>query len=89
MRATSAVCGVLVVLGTYALDLAVDAMLQADKLEQVLLVTGDGDFIHVATALRPLSFGLIIVLFLMFEPRGIANWWRILRTYVKLWPFRY
>ena len=43
----------------------------------------------VATALRPLSFGLVIVLFLMFEPRGIANWWRITRTYFKLWPFRY
>lgn len=43
----------------------------------------------VATAFRPLSFGLVIVLFLMFEPRGIANWWRILRTYLKLWPFRY
>jgi branched-chain amino acid transport system permease protein len=43
----------------------------------------------VATALRPLSFGLVIVLFLMFEPRGIANWWRIVRNYFKLWPFRY
>jgi branched-chain amino acid transport system permease protein len=43
----------------------------------------------VATALRPLSFGLVIVLFLMFEPRGIANWWRIIRNYFKLWPFRY
>ena len=43
----------------------------------------------VATAFRPLSFGLVIVLFLMFEPRGIANWWRIIRTYFKLWPFRY
>jgi branched-chain amino acid transport system permease protein len=43
----------------------------------------------VATALRPLSFGLVIVLFLMFEPRGIANWWRIARSYFKLWPFRY
>ncbi|MGW8193075.1 MAG: branched-chain amino acid ABC transporter permease [Desulforhopalus sp.] len=44
---------------------------------------------NLATALRPLSFGLVIVLFLMFEPRGIANWWRIARSYVKLWPFRY
>ena len=44
---------------------------------------------NLATALRPLSFGLVIVLFLMFEPRGIANWWRIVRSYVKLWPFRY
>ena len=44
---------------------------------------------NLSTALKPLSFGLLIVLFLMFEPRGIANWWRIARTYVKLWPFRY
>ena len=49
-------------------------------------VTAVGD---VATAFRPLSFGLVIVLFLMFEPRGIANWWRIARNYFKLWPFRY
>jgi branched-chain amino acid transport system permease protein len=49
-------------------------------------VTAVGD---VATAFRPLSFGLVIVLFLMFEPRGIANWWRITRSYFKLWPFRY
>lgn len=49
-------------------------------------LTAIGD---VATAFRPLSFGLVIVLFLMFEPRGIANWWRITRSYVKLWPFRY
>jgi uncharacterized LabA/DUF88 family protein len=34
------------------LDMAVEAMLQADKLEQVLLVTGDGDFIQVVTALQ-------------------------------------
>ncbi len=44
---------------------------------------------NLATALKPLAFGLVIVLFLMFEPRGIANWWRIARTYLKLWPFRY
>jgi uncharacterized LabA/DUF88 family protein len=34
------------------LDMAVDAMLQADKLDQVLLVTGDGDFIQVVRALQ-------------------------------------
>lgn len=44
---------------------------------------------NLATALKPFTFGLVIVLFLMFEPRGIANWWRICRSYVKLWPFRY
>lgn len=62
-----------------------------------LLVTNFSEFaktlfpaaLDLATALRPLTFGLVIVLFLMFEPRGIANWWRILRSYFKLWPFRY
>lgn len=34
------------------LDMAVDAMLQASKLDQVLLVTGDGDFVQVVNALQ-------------------------------------
>ncbi|GAA5534176.1 branched-chain amino acid ABC transporter permease [Deinococcus aluminii] len=45
--------------------------------------------VDVATALRPLAFGLAIVLFLMFEPRGLANWWRLLRTYFKKWPYKF
>ncbi len=44
---------------------------------------------NLATALKPFTFGLVIVLFLMFEPRGIANWWRITKSYLKMWPFRY
>jgi branched-chain amino acid transport system permease protein len=64
------------------LDLQVENL--AEFVGHYLTAVGD-----VATALRPLSFGLVIVLFLMFEPRGIANWWRITRTYFKLWPFRY
>jgi len=44
---------------------------------------------NLATALKPFTFGLVIVLFLMFEPRGIANWWRIAKSYTKKWPFRY
>lgn len=34
------------------LDMAVDAMLQAKRLDQVLLVTGDGDFLQVVEALQ-------------------------------------
>lgn len=45
--------------------------------------------IDVATALRPTVFGLIVVLFLIFEPRGLANWWRLLRQYFKRWPFKF
>jgi len=34
------------------LDLAVDVMLQAENLDKVLLVTGDGDFLRLVTALQ-------------------------------------
>ncbi|MBU1697122.1 MAG: branched-chain amino acid ABC transporter permease [Proteobacteria bacterium] len=44
---------------------------------------------NLTTAMKPFTFGLVIVLFLMYEPRGIANWWRITKSYTKLWPFRY
>ena len=62
--------------------------LQVENLSE-LVKTQFSAALDLATALRPLSFGLVIVLFLMFEPRGIANWWRIIRSYFKLWPFRY
>ncbi len=45
--------------------------------------------IDVTTAMRPTVFGLIIVLFLIFEPRGLANWWRLVRQYFKRWPFKF
>lgn len=34
------------------------------------------------------AFGLIMVLFLLFEPLGLVGIWRRLRDYFLLWPFR-
>lgn len=65
-----------------SLDLLVDYL--AENVRNLMPSSLD-----IATGLQPLTFGLVIVLFLMFEPRGIANWWRIVRSYFKLWPFRY
>jgi branched-chain amino acid transport system permease protein len=39
--------------------------------------------------LRELAFGLAIVLFILFEPRGLAEVWRIIRSSFRLWPFSY
>jgi branched-chain amino acid transport system permease protein len=39
--------------------------------------------------LREFVFGLAIVLFIIFEPRGLAEVWRILRSSFRLWPFAY
>ena len=39
--------------------------------------------------LREFVFGLAIVLFILFEPRGLAEVWRIIRSSFRLWPFSY
>ncbi|MDS1270831.1 branched-chain amino acid ABC transporter permease [Lipingzhangella sp. LS1_29] len=35
------------------------------------------------------AFGLVIVLFLIFEPRGLDRIWQRVKEYVRYWPFRY
>jgi branched-chain amino acid transport system permease protein len=40
-------------------------------------------------ALQLGAFGLVIVLFLVFEPRGLARIWQRCKDYFRLWPFRY
>jgi len=42
-----------------------------------------------ATGVTPMLFGLIIVLFLVLEPRGIAHRWALFRAAYRLWPFSY
>ncbi|MBU2499112.1 MAG: branched-chain amino acid ABC transporter permease [Proteobacteria bacterium] len=39
--------------------------------------------------LREFIFGLAIVLFIIFEPKGLAEVWRIVRSSFRLWPFSY
>ncbi|MDD5711544.1 MAG: branched-chain amino acid ABC transporter permease [Smithellaceae bacterium] len=39
--------------------------------------------------LREFVFGLAIVVFILFEPRGLAEIWRIVRSSFRLWPFSY
>lgn len=34
-------------------------------------------------------FGIIIVLMLIFEPRGLAHRWAIIKSWYRLWPFSY
>lgn len=40
-------------------------------------------------SLREFAFGLAIILFILFEPKGIAELWRIVRSSFRLWPFSY
>ncbi|RZS32739.1 amino acid/amide ABC transporter membrane protein 2 (HAAT family) [Herbihabitans rhizosphaerae] len=50
-------------------------------------VGGEG-FISVF-ALNQAIFGLLIVLFLVLEPRGLAGIWLRIKAYFKAWPFSY
>jgi branched-chain amino acid transport system permease protein len=38
---------------------------------------------------REIIFGLVIVLFLIFEPEGLYRMWRRTKDYFRLWPFAY
>ncbi len=62
--------------------------------ELLRLVTGalSETWPHLTTIFAPLRtglFGLVIVLFLIFEPDGLAARWRLVKTYWKLYPFSY
>ena len=47
------------------------------------------DHITWFVSIREIVFGLVIILFLIFEPDGLAARWRTIRAYWKLWPFSY
>ncbi|NMC50490.1 MAG: branched-chain amino acid ABC transporter permease [Desulfovibrio sp.] len=40
-------------------------------------------------AMKAGVFGLVLVLFLIFEPEGLARRWRLIKAYWKLYPFAY
>jgi len=50
--------------------------------------TSTGFAITVAP-LREFVFGLAIVFFVIYEPKGLAEVWRIVRSSFRLWPFSY
>lgn len=40
-------------------------------------------------AVRNAVFGLVIILFLILEPRGLDRIWQRIKDYFRFWPFRY
>ena len=42
---------------------------------------------QAASALSLILSGLVIILFLIFEPRGLAHLWERIKGYYRLWPF--
>lgn len=44
---------------------------------------------QLASTLGIIVFGLVVVLFLIFEPRGLAHRWEIFKNSYRIWPFSY
>jgi branched-chain amino acid transport system permease protein len=42
---------------------------------------------QAASSLGLIMRGLVILLFLIFEPRGLAHRWQMVKAYYRLWPF--
>ena len=42
---------------------------------------------QAAASLGLIMRGLVIILFLIFEPRGLAHRWEMIKAYFRLWPF--
>jgi branched-chain amino acid transport system permease protein len=55
----------------------------------VPFVTDDATSTPNVFQLETVAYGALIVLFLIFEPRGLYGLWVRLRTYWKAWPFSY
>jgi len=47
------------------------------------------DIENIFLGLREAIFGATLVLFLVFEPEGLAKMWRNVKDYFRLWPFSY
>jgi branched-chain amino acid transport system permease protein len=60
----------------------------SDSIPGVATSAGDDGFISVFS-LNQAIFGLLIVLFLVFEPRGLAAIWLRTKAYFRAWPFSY
>ena len=44
---------------------------------------------HISLPLVPMVFSLVVILFLVYEPRGLAHRWELFKAYYRLWPFAY
>jgi branched-chain amino acid transport system permease protein len=68
---------VFVVLFTYAIDGAMARLGLAERLSSVVF------------AINYAAFGLVMIMFLVFEPQGLVGIWRRVRNWFLLWPFKH
>jgi branched-chain amino acid transport system permease protein len=52
------------------------------------LIGGAQRYAGVIFAVNYSAFGLVMILFLVFEPLGLVGIWRRLQNYFQQWPFK-
>jgi branched-chain amino acid transport system permease protein len=67
---------VFVTIFPYAIEAAMGALGLAERLASVVF------------AVNYAAFGLVMILFLVFEPQGLVGLWRRVQNWFLLWPFR-
>lgn len=72
-----------------ALPRVIDSLSKDVDLPFVFGDKGGADGFLSVFSLNQMLFGILIVLFLLFEPRGLAAVWLRLKAYFKTWPFSY
>ena len=66
-----------------------EVMLAIVQKVQTLGIGQGAPFNEGLAYVKEMSIGLAIVLFLVFEPDGLAVRWRKIKAYWKLYPFSY
>src|SRR5215467_2820154 len=55
----------------------------------LLALPGAQRYASLLFAVNYAAFGLVMILFLVFEPLGLVGIWRRMQTYFLLWPFKH
>ncbi len=83
--------GMLIVGGMGSISGAIMGAISLKLLDEMVIVVGPilskAVAAQAAASLALITHGLIIILFLIFEPRGLHHRWGMIKAYFRLWPF--
>jgi branched-chain amino acid transport system permease protein len=83
--------GMLIVGGMGSIPGAIMGAIALKLLDELVTIAGPilsaAVAAQAAASLALIARGLVIILFLIFEPRGLEHRWMMIKAYFRLWPF--
>ena len=61
----------------------------SDNIAPILSATFPFLPMNLVMPVRMIAFAIVIIVFLIYEPRGLAHRWRIFKASYRLWPYAY